>query len=89
MALFKEDGSLDVEWLNNLPIEEFTKVHSGLTRKQKVEFWAKMTKLHGPTKAVDYTLEDELKRHAAIATDFLNQQREKYGLKRQDDTPEK
>lgn len=31
---------------------------------------------------VDYTLEDELRNGAVIATDFLNKQREKYGLKK-------
>ena len=89
MALFKENGSLDVEWIDNLPIEEFTKVYFRLTREQEEEFW---NKVPGPTKAVvvDYTFEDEIKRGTMVdAVEFLNQQREKYGTKRQDDTHEK
>ena len=41
MALLKEDGSLDIEWLNSLPIDEFTKVYGRLTREQVEEYWAK------------------------------------------------
>ena len=86
MALLKEDGSLDIEWLNSLPIDEFTKVYGQLTQEQEDEYCSKLpiNESHGPAEAVivDYSLEEELKRGAAIATDFLNKQREKYGLNR-------
>ena len=86
MALLKEDGSLDVEWLNSLPVDEFTKVHFRLTQEQKEEYRSKLpiNESHGPAEAVivDYSLEDELKRGAVIATDYLNKMREKYGTKR-------
>lgn len=42
MALLKEDGSLNMEWLGQLPIEEFTKVFGKLTREQVDEFWSRI-----------------------------------------------
>lgn len=84
MALLKEDGSLDIKWLNELPIEEFTKVFGRLTREQVNEYCSKLPldESKGPTRAVmvDYTLEDELRNGAVIAVDFLNKLREKYGI---------
>ena len=87
MALLKEDGSLNMEWLGQLPIEEFIKVFGRLTREQVNEFWSRIpiNESKGPTRPVmvDYTLEDEIARGTAVdAVDFLNKQREKYGTKR-------
>lgn len=33
MVLLKEDGSLNIEWINKLPIEEHCKAVASLTRK--------------------------------------------------------
>ena len=41
MALLKEDGGLDVEWINNLPLEEHCKAVASLTRKQLKEYLSK------------------------------------------------
>ena len=87
MALLKEDGSLDVEWLDSLPLEERIKEFGRLTRKQVDEYWSKIpiNESQGPTRAVvvDYTFEDEIKRGTAVdAVDYLNKMREKYGTKR-------
>ena len=87
MALLKEDGSLDVEWINSLPLEERIKEFGRLTRKQVDEYWSKIpiNESQGPTRAVmvDYTFEDEIKRGTAVdAVDYINKMREKYGTKR-------
>lgn len=81
MALLKDDGSLDIEWLNKLPIEEFTKVFGRLTREQVNEYCSKLSpeESKGPTRAVmvDYPMETD----GVDAVDFLNKLREKYGIK--------
>lgn len=87
MALLKEVGSLNIEWLDSLPLEEHLKVFGRLTREQVNEYWSKipLNESKGPTRPVmvDYTLEDEIARGTAVdAVDFLNKQREKYGTKR-------
>ena len=40
MALLKEDGSLDIERINNLPLEEHLDVVASLTPKQLMEYCA-------------------------------------------------
>ena len=84
MALLKEDGSLDVERISKLPIEEYMNEIGKLSKKQLDEYWSKrpINESNDCPRAifVDYTLEDELNRGAVIAKDFLNKQREKYGL---------
>lgn len=42
MALLKEDGSLDVEWINKLPIEEYMNTLGDLTQEQVKEYMSKV-----------------------------------------------
>ena len=76
MALLKEDGSLDVERINKLPIEEYMDVVGDLTEEQYEEYYSKLpiNESKEPMKAVlvDYTLEEELERGAVIAEDYIN-----------------
>ena len=77
----KEDGSLDVERINKLPIEEYMDVMGDLTQEQYKYYLSKLPineSYHGPTKAVvvDDTLAEEIER--GDAEDFLNEMREKY-----------
>ena len=77
----KEDGSLDVERINKLPIEEYIKVVGAFTQEQYRYYTSKLPineSYHGPTKAVvvDDTLAKEIER--GDAEDFLNEMREKY-----------
>jgi len=78
MALLKEDGSLDIEWINKLPIDEFTKVYGKLTREQIDEYWSKqpIKESTGPTRVVkvNYPME----RDGVDAIEFINKMREKY-----------
>lgn len=85
MALLKEDGSLDIERINKLPIEEYIKEIGTLTEEQYKEYLSKLpiNESKEPTRAirVDYTLEEELEKGGVIAEDFINKMREKYGIK--------
>ena len=82
MALLKEDGSLDIERINQLPIEEYIQEIESLNEEQYKYYFSKLpiNESKQCTKAieVDYTLEEELERGSVIAEDFLNKQREKY-----------
>ena len=79
----KEDGSLDIERINKLPIEEYMDVMGDLTQEQIKEYVSKLpiNESQEPIRAVvvDYTMEEEIERGTAVdADDFLNKMREKY-----------
>ena len=42
MALLKEDGSLDIERMNNLPYEEYMDAMGDLTKEQVEEYLSKL-----------------------------------------------
>ena len=42
MALLKEDGSLDIERINNLPLEEYMEAMGDLTEEQIKEYNSKL-----------------------------------------------
>ena len=81
MALLKEDGSLDIERINNLSYEEYMEEMGTLTQEQVKEYISKLpiNESVEPVTAieVDYTLEDELEKGAVLADDLLNKLREK------------
>ena len=84
MALLKEDGSLNVEWINKLPYEEYMKTMGNLTQEQVEEYLSKspINESHEPIKVrmVDYTLEEDIKRNGAVVfEDFLNKIKKNYG----------
>ncbi len=76
MPLLKEDGSLDVERINKLPLKEYMEEIGELTQEQYKEYVSKLpiNESNEPIRAieVDYTLEDELARGAVIAKDYIN-----------------
>ena len=77
MAILKEDGSLDVERINNLPLEEYEEEIGTLTEEQYKEYVSKLpiNESNEPMRAVvvDYTLEEELKRGSVVdAEEFIN-----------------
>ena len=81
MALLKEDGSLDVERMNKLPLEEWMDEIEALTQEQVEEYISKLpiNESKKPVRAivVDYPLEED----GVDAEEFLNNQRKKYGIK--------
>ena len=86
MVFLKEDGSLDIERINALPIEEHMKMVRELSEEQYHQYVASFPENDGtqPVKAivVDYSMEDEIKRGTGVdADEFLKKMRDKYGLK--------
>ena len=85
MKYLKEDGSLDVERIDSLPLEEYTKVMGRLTQDQVKEYVSKLpiNESSEPMQAVivDYTLEEDLERGSVIAEDLINNLGKKYETK--------
>jgi len=82
MALLKEAGSLDVERINQLPIEEYMKEIGNLTIEQYKEYCSKtpINENHEPTRVVevDYTLAEDMEINGTvILDDVLNNLRKK------------
>lgn len=85
MTLLKEDGSLDVERINKLPYEEFTKVISKLTQTQLKEYRSKLplNESYEPIEIieVDYTMQEDVERNGLInADEMFDKIRKKYGM---------
>lgn len=81
MVFLKEDGSLDIERINKLPLEEYMDMMGDLTQEQISEYVTKLpiNESKEPMKAVivDYTLEEEIERGGIIAEDLINNLRKK------------
>ncbi len=81
MVFLKEDGTLDIERINQLPIEEYMKMIGELSDEQLSQYESTFPENDGTqhTKAivVDYTMEDEIKRGCIILKDFLNEKKKK------------
>lgn len=75
MAYLKEDGSLDVERINNLPLDERLHEIGKFTREQVEEYFSKapIKESHMPITPikVDYKMEDLLARGYATAEQIL------------------
>ena len=82
MVFLKEDGSLDVDRINKLPLEEYMDMMGDLTQEQVKEYLTKLpineSKELMKAVIVDYTLEEELERGSVIAEDFINKMRKKH-----------
>jgi hypothetical protein len=63
MALLKEDGSLDIEWINKLPLEEWMDVIGDMSKEQFDEYNSKtpLNESNEPIRPiiVDYTMEED------------------------------
>lgn len=79
MAPLKENGELDIERINEQPIEEYMEVICGLTEEQYKEYLSNLpiNESKEPVRAVvvDYTLEEELERGSVLAEDLINKLR--------------
>lgn len=75
MEYLKEEGSLDVERINKLPIEEYMDIVGSLTEEQYNEYMSKLPIIETYELAhpmmVD-SLELELNRGCVIADDYLS-----------------
>ena len=85
MAILKEDGSLDIERINKLPIEEYMEVIGDLTKEQ-YEYYLSKTPINKgqQTKVVEFLPWDELiERGIGVDADiFLNNLREELKRKK-------
>ena len=83
MVYLKEDGSLDVERINSLPLEEYMDIIGDLTEEQYKEYLSQLplNESHEPMQAVvvDYTFEEDLARGAVIADEVINNIGKRYG----------
>ena len=81
MALLKEDGSLDIERINKLPLEEYMHEMGTLTQEQVNEYVSKLpiNESCEPMQAVsvNYSIDND----GVDALEFINIMREKYGKK--------
>ena len=63
MAYLKEDGSLDIEYYNSLPLKEWMDEFATLTDEQVDEYISKLpvNESKGPVRVIvsDYTLEED------------------------------
>ena len=73
MEFLKEDGSLDVERIRKLPLEEKCRVIGRFTREQVEEYFSKCPVCHGPVKPVkvNYKMEDLLAKGWATSEQIL------------------
>lgn len=85
MTLLKEDGSLDVERINQLPIEQYEDVLAQLSEERFEEYLSKnsINENHGPIR-INY-IEGEMDeymtgRGCMKAEDAITKIKEKYGL---------
>lgn len=83
MAFIKEDGSLDVERINNLPIEEYMDVVGDLTEEQ-FEYFLQNQQLNESKEPVepievDYDFDDE--RSGRDIGEYLDKMKKKIGIK--------
>lgn len=76
MAFLKEDGSLDIEYYNSLPLEEWMDEFASLTDEQVDEYISKLpaNESKEPVRVTvsDYTLEEELERGAITHEELMN-----------------
>ena len=76
MALLKEDGSLDIERINKLPIEEHMKEVGSFTREQFKQYVSTIPLNEGKSYPRAIMVDSP---HGVDAEDFMNKMREKYG----------
>ena len=82
MALLKEDGSLDIEHINKLPLEEYMDAMGKLSEEQIAEYNAKLpvNESMEPMHAEDigYTFEEAIQSGRIVnAKEFINNLRER------------
>ena len=79
MALLKEDGSLDIEWINKLPLEEWMDVIGDMSKEQFDEYNSKtpLNESNEPIRPiiVDYTMEED----GVDAEELLNNLKKRLG----------
>ena len=80
MALLKEDGSLDIERINHLPLKEYMDEMGSLTKEMINEYITKLPikESKEPMKA---TIVDSVEEYGVYADEMLNEIMKKYVYK--------
>lgn len=78
MALLKEDGSLDIERIKTLPLEEHKKEVESLNQSQFKEYYSKriLKESQSPVRVIKVN-----RQNGVDAIEFLNNLEKKYGIK--------
>lgn len=76
MVYLKEDGSLDIERINKLPIEERCKVVASLTRKQMKEYLSKQPINESKNSTRSIRVNKPMEEWGVDAIEFLNKLKE-------------
>ena len=76
MALLKEDGSLDIEPINKLPLEEHMNEIGSFTREQFRQYVSTIPLNEG--KSYPHFIRVDVP-HGVDAEEFMNKMKEKYG----------
>lgn len=76
MEYLKEDGSLDVAYINNLPVEEHSKVVGSLTRRQMKEYLSKSPIADANDAPRSIRVNKPMEEWGVDALEFLNKMRE-------------
>lgn len=81
MALLKEDGSLDIERIKNLPIFEWMDLMGELTDEQFEEYTSKSPINESVCNEVPYTTNEELDRRGYIKlSTVINNMKKEFGF---------
>jgi hypothetical protein len=80
MVFLKEDGSLDVERIDNLPLLDYYDALGDLSDLQVEEYCAKLpmneTKEYGDVTKVEFTIKEAIERDIMVdAEEFINKMR--------------
>ena len=80
MVFLKEDGSLDIERINNLPLLEYYDMLGALTETQVKEYYSNipLNEIKKPLQAtkVDFTIEEAIASGTMVdAEEFINKMR--------------
>lgn len=76
MALLKEDGSLNVEWINKLPLEEHLNTVASLTPKQRKEYCSKQPINESKSSRQVCYVDKPMEEWGVDALEFLNKMKE-------------
>ena len=83
MTFLNEDGSLNIERINSLPIEEYMEVMGDLTQEQVQEYLSKspINESNEPMRGIkiNYRLQEDLDRGCIILDEYLKNKRKGNG----------
>lgn len=79
LKYINEDGSLDMEKIRHLPIDEKMKVMGQMTQEQIDEYWSKIPICESQDVSIKITGRYKMKDRGVDAVEFLEKMRKKYG----------